>query len=215
MSVIDLVNGKPKTIEELQDYCDRNGFEAHRTRFFVGEDYREPKAFGIYKDPETGEFIVYKNKDNGVRAIRYQGYNEEFAVSELYDRLQAEIVNQQDHYYGRTTTSYQSEYGDDSSSKRSGFEYMDHDPFSVNADEHSSGSNGRSSGYEIDQKLAVIYTVIIAALIIFVFAMGGGKGSRGSSSRYDSGYSYDYNDYDSGWSSDSWDSGYTDWGSDW
>ena len=40
--------------------------------------------------------------------------------------------------------------------------------------------------------------------------VGGGGSSSYGGSRYESSY-----DYDSGWSSDSWDSGYTDWDSDW
>lgn len=85
---------QPKTIEELQAW-----YVAHHlppeeiTRFFIGKDIREPKAFGIYKN-ETGDFVVYKNKSTGERAIRYQGADERYAVNELYQRLRAEIVDQ-------------------------------------------------------------------------------------------------------------------------
>ena len=44
------------------------------TRFFIGINYKKPKAFGIYQDGD--QFIVYKNKANGERAIRYQGTDE-------------------------------------------------------------------------------------------------------------------------------------------
>ena len=47
--------GIPKTIEELKDYCERNGFTESKTRFFVGFNYQGPKAFGIYKDEATGD----------------------------------------------------------------------------------------------------------------------------------------------------------------
>jgi hypothetical protein len=56
-----------------------------RLRFFIGEDYREPKAFGIYRDGE--DVVVYKNKADGSRAIRYRGRDEEHAVDELFQKL--------------------------------------------------------------------------------------------------------------------------------
>ena len=90
----------PKTIEELKAYCDRNGFTAERTRFFVGVDYREPRAFGIYKD-DAGEYVVYKNKADGSRAVRYRGKDEAYAVNELYERLQDEVLNQKAHHVER------------------------------------------------------------------------------------------------------------------
>ena len=63
-------NQAPKTIEELKQwYKARNLPEETITRFFIGTNYKEPRAFGIYEDKETGNFIVYKNKSNGVRSI--------------------------------------------------------------------------------------------------------------------------------------------------
>ena len=59
-----------------------------RMRFFIGEDQREPKAYGIYRD--GNDFIVYKNKADGQRAIRYQGPDEAHAVRELFLKLMAE-----------------------------------------------------------------------------------------------------------------------------
>lgn len=81
----------PKTIAELKEYCSERGMPLLKMRFFIGEDYREPKAFGIYRD--GNDFIVYKNKANGQRAIRYQGPDEEFAVSELFAKLLEECHN--------------------------------------------------------------------------------------------------------------------------
>ena len=37
--------------------------------FFIGEDCREPKAYGIFQT-DDGDFVVYKNKADGVRAVR-------------------------------------------------------------------------------------------------------------------------------------------------
>lgn len=92
---------QPKTIEELQAW-----YVAHHlppenvTRFFIGKDIREPKAFGIYKN-EVGDCVVYKNKSTGERAIRYQGADEAYAVNELYQRLKAEIVDQKSRNPGK------------------------------------------------------------------------------------------------------------------
>lgn len=83
---------QPLTIEELRQwYIDRHLPPEDVTRFFIGKNIHEPKAFGIYKD-ENGDFVVYKNKANGERAVRYQGRDEVFAVSELLNRLKEEIL---------------------------------------------------------------------------------------------------------------------------
>lgn len=84
----------PKTIEQLKAW-----YEAHHlppssvTRFFIGEDYTHPKAFGIYRKP-NGHVVVYKNKADGSRAIRYEGADEAYGVNELYMRLKEEILQQ-------------------------------------------------------------------------------------------------------------------------
>ena len=80
--------GKPRTIAELKAFCDSRGMPLEKMRFFIGIDYKQPRAFGIYKSDST--FIVYKNKADGSRAIRYKGPDEAFAVGELYDKLMAE-----------------------------------------------------------------------------------------------------------------------------
>ena len=56
-----------------QWYKDRGLPDYETTRFFIGINYEKPKAFGIYKDDNTGKFVVYKNKDTGERVIRYEG----------------------------------------------------------------------------------------------------------------------------------------------
>ena len=85
----------PKTIEELAAwYAEKNLPPEEVTRFFIGKDVREPKAFGIYKKGE--DFIVYKNKASGERAERYRGTDEAYAVNELYMKLKEEILTQKD-----------------------------------------------------------------------------------------------------------------------
>ena len=83
--------GVPMTIEALKAFCDRNGMPLEKMRFFVGVDYRQPRAFGIYRDGD--EVVVYKNKADGSRAVRYQGQDEAYGVKELYDKLLQECHN--------------------------------------------------------------------------------------------------------------------------
>lgn len=92
--VYDPMTQEPKTIEELaQWYAAHNLPPEEVTRFFIGKDIKEPKAFGIYKDG-FGNVVVYKNKDTGERAVRYQGRDEAYGVRELLARLRQEIGNQ-------------------------------------------------------------------------------------------------------------------------
>lgn len=80
----------PQTIDELRAFCYEKGMPLKKMRFFIGEDCREPKAFGIYRG-ENDRFIVYKNKADGSRAVRYEGPDEAYAVKELYLKLQSEV----------------------------------------------------------------------------------------------------------------------------
>ena len=94
---------RPRTISELQAYCASRGMPLEKMRFFIGEDYREPRAFGIYRD--GSDFVVYKNKADGSRAIRYRGPDEAFAVGELYDKLMAEHAIRADLRRSRASSS--------------------------------------------------------------------------------------------------------------
>lgn len=89
--------GVPKTIEELVEwYKAHNLPDYETTRFFLGIDYKGARAFGIYKK-EDGNFVVYKNKADGSRAVRYEGSDETYAVNELYLKLKEEIQNQKNN----------------------------------------------------------------------------------------------------------------------
>ena len=220
--------GIPKTIEELKDYCERNGFTASKTRFFIGFNYQGARAFGIYKDEETGEFVVYKNKDDGTRNVRYRGTDEEFAVVELYDRLQKEIDNQKLHYAAEMAERERNKYEGRSSGtyctlddNADSYEYIKNfhaSDYPINSfvdeakeyfknnenDSHSSYDHYDYRGHSNSQgggALGVIISIVILILSL-LFGFGGGGFSS-------------YDSYDSGWSSDNWDSGSTDWGSDW
>lgn len=89
--------GVPATIEELRAYCEAHHLPLQDMRVFIGEDYRGAKAFGIYRDETTGNFIVYKNKADGNRAIRYEGNDEAYAVNELYLKIKERVDVQRSH----------------------------------------------------------------------------------------------------------------------
>ena len=110
-------NKDPKTIEELKQwYIDRRLPDESVTRFFIGKDYKGAKAFGIYKDSFTGKVIVYKNKADGSRAIRYQGPDEAYAVDEIFRKLKDEILNQKEE-----NRRIENQYYSDSRSRRNRF----------------------------------------------------------------------------------------------
>ena len=89
---------QPKTIEELRAWYIAHHLPPEEvTRFFIGKNITEPKAFGIYRD-SNGDFVVYKNKSTGERAVRYKGADEKYAVNELYQRLKAEIADQKGNH---------------------------------------------------------------------------------------------------------------------
>ena len=81
------------SLDDLWKVIDKYHIPLDKIRFFIGEDYKEPKAFGIYKDETSGDWIVYKNKANGERAIRYQGKDEDYAVNEIWSKLVSEAQN--------------------------------------------------------------------------------------------------------------------------
>ena len=84
-------NQVPKTIEELKAFAAEKNIPLEKMRFFIGVDYQEPRAFGIYKQ-SNGNCVVYKNKADGTRAIRYQGADEAYAVNEIYQKMKAELL---------------------------------------------------------------------------------------------------------------------------
>ena len=85
----------PTTIEELKQWYIEHHLPAEETtRFFIGKNYKGAKAFGIYKDESSSNVVVYKNKADGSRAVRYEGKDEAFAVNEIWAKLKEEIKNQ-------------------------------------------------------------------------------------------------------------------------
>jgi hypothetical protein len=139
---------KPKTIDELRWFCDDHNIPAREMRFFIGEDFKEPKAFGIYRD-DDGDFVVYKNKADGSRAVRYKGPDEAFAVNEIYEKMKSEVEQRK-----------QAKRSADPGSRSSGLRYngiRDIDP----PRSYSGGSSFRFSKSE-KTVLAVILALVIA-----------------------------------------------------
>lgn len=83
--------GVPKTIAELLAFAQQRNIPLEKMRFFIGQNCQEPRCFGIYQDDE-GNFVVYKNKSDGSRAIRYRGEDEAYAVNEIYQKMRAEVL---------------------------------------------------------------------------------------------------------------------------
>lgn len=93
-------NGVPTTIEELREWARAHNLPLADMRTYIGEDYKGAKAFGIYKDEVTGNFVVYKNKADGSRSIRYEGPDETYAVNELYLKMKERVTVQKAHQAG-------------------------------------------------------------------------------------------------------------------
>lgn len=228
-----VANGVPTTIEELKDYCVEQNLPISMMRFYIGENYKLPKAFGIYKDETSGEFIVYKNKADGTRAIRYQGTDEAYAVNEIYLKLQSEAQKQNARKIARMQSQSQSHYTERVSSQRYANQSTSN---GGNANKQKSLSNKR-----VPKIFLIIIIIIFASNILEFFVFGAFNiiqaflpdsdytSSYSSDYDYDSDYydydydsDYDYNyDYDSGSDyDDDWDYSYdddwdTDWDSDW
>lgn len=87
---------QPLTIEEFKEWYKSKGLPPYeKTRFFIGEDYKEPCAYGIYKDV-SGKVTVYLNTNTGARKVRYEGSDEAYGVNELFQRLKKEIIEQKE-----------------------------------------------------------------------------------------------------------------------
>ena len=89
--------GVPQTIEELKAWAVKHNVPLRQMQTYIGENYTGAKAFGIYKDEITGNYIVYKNKADGTRAVRYEGPDEAYAVNELYQKMKERMAEQKRH----------------------------------------------------------------------------------------------------------------------
>lgn len=243
-NVMRSADGIPKTIEQLKAFAEEKKLPLKKMRFFIGENITEPRAFGIYKD-EYENFVVYKNKSDGTRIVRYEGKDEAYAVNELYQKMRSEVMEQKAHQavnsvHGKQTqnTSYNQKPNPNYQSAGN-----------VKQPTINRGSTFPSRRRRKKRSLAtIIFAIILLILILsqsrnqivnrIIYSVINGSGSSYESD-YDYGGYNDYNDYggyndyddyddydswgddwdDDDWDwdygGDSWDSGYTDWDTDW
>jgi len=81
---------KVTTYSQLEEVFREFAIDSEKTRFYIGKDYTDPKAFVIYQD-DFGNYVVYKMKADGTRALRYKGPDEEYAVNEYYQKFLEEV----------------------------------------------------------------------------------------------------------------------------
>lgn len=183
-------NGQPKTLEELKQWAKQTGLPLDKMHVHIGENYFGPKAFGIYK--ENNDFIVYKNKSDGTRSIRYQGSDEAYAVNELYQKTK-EMTSQ---HAGEVAKKSQSKY------KPEGKVYSTSEIRRRTNDY----KNGRNPNKRNKKKKGPSFLVIIVVYIIIIeLLVGGIAGSKLAGelfrnitnsdvwSGYDYNYDYNYN----------------------
>lgn len=96
--------GTPKTIDELLVWARQHRLPLDQMRTYIGQDVREARAYGIYKELVSGDFVVYKNKSDGSRAERYRGKDEAYAVNELYQKMKARVAEQKAHQMSNADT---------------------------------------------------------------------------------------------------------------
>jgi len=190
-------------------------------RFFIGYDMREPKAYGIYRD-EEGNFIVYKNKSNGSKSVRYKGSDEAYAVNEIYQKLRTEMAE------------LKMAYAEDTN----------HTDDAYNPRRYLSRNAGKMSFIPVMIIFAVTIMIIVTVMLLFSNVSSkfqdsyeekrwnytyynNGSWSDGvweQDDSWDDDYydnSYDYDDWADDWDGDDWDfdsdwnDSYSDWDSDW
>ena len=83
--------GPVKTVDELINRIEAEHMPIYQMRFFINEDRKEPRCFGIYFDHSINRWIVYKNKADGSRAIRIQTCDEAAAAQEIWLKILSEI----------------------------------------------------------------------------------------------------------------------------
>ena len=170
------VNRQPATIEEMKQYCAIRGMPLEKMRFFIGEDYRKPKAFGIYHDAESDRFVVYKNKSDGSRAVRYNGPDEAYAVNEIYQKLLTEC---------HTRGIYPENYG-----KPGGMRNRRSSDAGTNIGSRSVRTSNKS--FSGKNKRGIIIAAVVIAVIIGGMIFSWSSHRSDGYYRYNDGYYYRY-----------------------
>ena len=164
----------PRTIDELTAFCERHQLPLAKMRFFIGLDYPGAKAYGIFKD-RNGDFVVYKNKADGSRAVRYRGPDEERAVAEIFQKLKDEATNQRARVSAARTSGYTPSSAHDSNA----YNFID-----------GSASARRASKRKTNKLLVAIIAAAAAITIGRTAAALGGASHAAPSTGY-----YHYNNH--------------------
>ena len=115
---------KVQSIEELKQKCAEKNMPLEKMRFFIGENRKEPKCFGVYLDESTGNWVVYKNKADGTRAVRYEGPDEARATQEIWNKIGDEVKHRKDMHASPYDESVLREIYEQSGTKPSSREGM-------------------------------------------------------------------------------------------
>lgn len=83
----------PKTIEELKKwYSSVYLASEERAKIFIGKDKLSPNSIGIYEDTQKSTFVAYQTNQLSEKEITYEGKDEEYAVSIIYDQIKDRIM---------------------------------------------------------------------------------------------------------------------------
>lgn len=243
-NVMRSADGIPKTIEQLKAFAEEKKLPLKKMRFFIGENITEPRAFGIYKD-EYENYVVYKNKSDGTRIVRYEGKDEAYAVNELYQKMRSEVMEQKAHQAVNSVHGKQTSTSSYNQNVNQNYQQRDsHLKRTTINTENAFSARRRKKRFSL---VKVVFLIIILVLFLsrvrnqfanaIIYSFIGGDSSYESDYDYNDYGGYDYDDYDYGdyddddydswgddwddddwdwdYGGDSWDSGYTDWDTDW
>lgn len=200
-----VANGVPTTMEELERFANEKGLPLRKMRFFIGEDFRGPRAYGIYKDIMSGDYIVYKNHSDSSRGIRYKGPDEAYAVNELYQKLKAEAGNQLEKNPKLQSKNSSSNKPSNAGNSKNGVDKYRHKAGNTNRAKNldryytiknikASIRHGLDILGDIVSTIIVLGPVVIPA-IIFIIAFIEAMCSNISDSLHDGYYDYNGNSY--------------------
>ena len=82
---------KPRTIEGFQQLAQEEEMPLEDIHFSLGEERGEANSYGIYREPDSRNVVVYRVKPDGTKRIRYRGNDEAKAVEILYDKFFDEL----------------------------------------------------------------------------------------------------------------------------
>ena len=147
---------KVQSIEDLKQKCAEKNMPLEKMRFFIGEDRKEPKCFGVYQDERTGNWVVYKNKADGTRAVRYEGPDEARAAQEIWNKIGDEVKHRKDMHASPYDESVLREIYDQSGQTPSAGRGWPEEEFGVVAGEEAGGVTGKEPGGVTGKEFGVV-----------------------------------------------------------